>query len=230
MRVLGIETATWTASVAIIDEALTLAEKSLPDSTSHATALFPLVNDTLRAAQVSLDDLDLIAVSIGPGSFTGLRIGLSVAKGLALAHDRPIVGVPTLEALAVAAGPRSQVLWTVLDARKREVYAAAFHCTAADGVAMIAPPTVCSAAQLAAQLAPPCVVIGDGVDVYREVWRARLGSGIELQSAASVRPSGAAVARLGLRRFRAGGADAVDELEPYYVRSPDAERQRNASI
>jgi tRNA threonylcarbamoyladenosine biosynthesis protein TsaB len=229
VRVLGIETATWTASVAIIDEGLSVAEQ-YSDSTSHATALLPLVENTLKAADVSLKELDLIAVSIGPGSFTGLRIGLSVAKGLALAQDRPMVGVSTLEALAVAAGPRSHVLWTVLDARKREVYAAAFDCSAADVVEAVYPPTVCAPEQLATRLEPPCVVVGDGVDVYGEIWRAQAGREIELQPAATLRPSGAAVARLGLRRFRTYGADAVDALEPYYVRSSDAERQRNTSV
>jgi tRNA threonylcarbamoyladenosine biosynthesis protein TsaB len=126
VRVLGIETATWTASVAIIDEAVTLTEQTLQQSASHGTALFPLVADALRAAETTLEAIDLLAVSIGPGSFTGLRIGLSMAKGLAMAADIPIVGVPTLEGLAVAAPLRSHPLWTVLDARKGEVYAAGF--------------------------------------------------------------------------------------------------------
>ena len=230
MRVLGIETATWTASVAIIDEGLTLTERTLPQSSNHATALLSLIDDALNAAATVLDDIDLVAVSIGPGSFTGLRIGLSMAKGLALARHRPMVGVPTLEALALAAGPRPHPLWTVLDARKREVYAAAFDSSLAGDVEALSPATVCTAEELAARLEPPCTIVGDGVDVYGKVFRARGGDAIELQGLAMRPPSAAAVARLGLRRFRTHGADDVNALEPYYVRSSEAERLRNASV
>src|SRR5689334_18463142 len=94
---------------------------------SHARTLLPLIDNALAAARCELSDLDLIAVSIGPGSFTGLRIGLSVAKGLALATGLPAVGVPTLEAYANCAGARSGLLCPVLDARKGEVYGAAFQ-------------------------------------------------------------------------------------------------------
>lgn len=230
MRVLGIETATWTASVALIDEISTLTEQTLPESSNHGTALFPLVDEALTAAGMSLGDIDLIAVSIGPGSFTGLRIGLSVAKGLALGRDLPVIGVPTLEALAWVAGPRPHLLWTVLDARRHEVYAAAFAPSTRGGMAAAFPPSVCTAEHLAERLIPPCTVAGDGVDAYGEVFRTRWGTDIELQPAAKVPPSGAAVARLGLSRFRERGPDNVRGLEPYYVRPSEAERARMTSV
>src|SRR5262245_52075822 len=94
---------------------------------SHARTLLPLIDAALAAAGVGLRQLDLLAVSIGPGSFTGLRIGLSVAKGLALATGLPVVGVPTLEAYALHVGPRPGLICPVLDARKGEVYGAVFR-------------------------------------------------------------------------------------------------------
>lgn len=227
VRVLGIETATWTASVAIVEDDQTVAERTLRDSANHGTALFPLVDEALHAADTSLADLDLIAVSIGPGSFTGLRIGLSMAKGLALSRRVSVVGVPTLEALAWAAEPRPHLLWTVVDARKREVYAAAFDPRRA--MEQVVPPTVCTAETLAEQLQPPCTVLGDGVDTYSAVFRSRWGDDIELRSAAQVQPSGAAVARLGTARYRSHGADELSALEPCYVRPSEAERVRIAS-
>lgn len=229
MRVLGIETATWTASVAIIDEGQTLAEHTLPQSASHGTSLFPLIGDALRSTALRLSDIELLAVSIGPGSFTGLRIGLSVVKGLALATGTPVIGVPTLEALAFAVGPQPQLLWATLDARKREVYAAAFRYSG-DRVECVMPATVCTAEELARRLQPPCVVVGNGVDAYGEVLRARCGSGVELRPAAAVAPSGAAVARLGLLRFGEQGEDQMSGLEPCYVRSSEAERARFTSV
>ena len=230
MRVLGIETATWTASVALIDEALTLTEQTLPTSLSHGTALFPLLEDALAAARLSLHDLDLIAVSIGPGSFTGLRIGLSMAKGLSLGADLPVVGVPTLEALALAAGPRPHPIWAVLDARKHEVYSAAFTHAVAGQIEVVSSPAVTTPERLAAMLAPPCTVVGNGVDSYGEVFRSRESDGVEFRSAAQLVPSGAVVARVGLARYRERGPDHPHALEPSYVRLSDAERVRTTSV
>jgi tRNA threonylcarbamoyladenosine biosynthesis protein TsaB len=228
--VLGIETATWTASVALIDEVSTLTEQSLPASSSHGAALFPLLEGTFTAADLSLHDVDLIAVSIGPGSFTGLRIGLSLAKGLALGTTIPVIGVPTLEALAFAAGPRPHLIWAVLDARKHEVYAAAFDHSSAGEIDEVAAAVVSTPEHLARRLAPPCTVVGDGVDSYGEIFRSAGCRDINLESTVRVPPSGAAVARLGLSRFRARGADPVRELEPYYVRPSEAERSRITSV
>ena len=228
VRVLGIETATWTASVAIIEDGKTLAEVTLQESANHGSALFPLLDDALSAANTSLDDIDLIAVSIGPGSFTGLRIGLSMAKGLALARGIPVVGVPTLKALAWAAGPRSHLLWTVLDARKREVYAAAFDPRR--DMEQVVPAAVCTAEEIAAHLIPPCTVVGNGIDTYGAIFRSRWGNGIELRAAADVPPSAVAVASLGLADFRERGPEELNGLEPCYVRRSDAERARITSV
>jgi tRNA threonylcarbamoyladenosine biosynthesis protein TsaB len=192
--------------------------------------LFPLVADALAAADTTLDAIDLLAVSIGPGSFTGLRIGLSMAKGLALAHDIPLVGVPTLEALAAAAPLRLHPLWTVLDARKGEIYAAAFIRTPRAGLEAIFPASVCTAQYLSQRLEPPCTVAGDAVDTYGAVLQSRWGSGIELLPPANVPPSGAAVARLGAARYAARGHDTLSALEPCYVRMSEAERSRITSV
>jgi tRNA threonylcarbamoyladenosine biosynthesis protein TsaB len=226
---LGIETATWTASVAIIDEAHTLAERTLAGSTSHAVSLIPLVDEVLGAAGVRLSDVGLLAVSIGPGSFTGLRIGLSVAKGIALVNRIPVVGVPTLEALALAAGPCAGVVHPVLDARKREVYAAAFRHSPR-GLETVWDAMVCSAEQLAQRLQPPCTLCGSGVDTYGAVFRDRWGAAIELVPAGAIEPSAPAVARLGLAAFRQRGADGRDEVQPHYVRASEAERARSTSV
>jgi tRNA threonylcarbamoyladenosine biosynthesis protein TsaB len=170
-----------------------------------------------------MNDLTLLAVSIGPGSFTGLRIGLSVAKGLSLATGLPVVGVPTLEAYAHTAGPRAGVLCTVLDARKGEVYAATFHWRGAvpecrTGPAAMAPQ------RLAASMRPPCTVVGDGVDAYAEIWR---GAAAELIPFAALPPSGGAVARLGIDRAAGSVTDDLARIEPRYCRPSEAELGRD---
>lgn len=225
MRVLGLETATRIASVGIHERGRGLAERTLPMSGDHARAILPLIGEALVAAGVTMAELDLVAVSIGPGSFTGLRIGLSVAKGLALASGLAIVGVPTLEAYAHTVGPRSGTVWPVLDARKGEVYAAGFRWR--DGVIdCVAPPQAMTPRALAARIEPPCVLVGDGFDAHADLGERRLGGLIERIGLESLPPSGLIVARLGADRFRSRGADDLTALEPSYCRISAAETLR----
>jgi tRNA threonylcarbamoyladenosine biosynthesis protein TsaB len=246
VRALGIETATRIASVGIAGADHVLAERSLPQDRSHARTLLPLIDATLAAAGIGWHALDLIAVSIGPGSFTGLRIGLSVAKGLAMATGLPVVGVPTLEAYAATAGPRPGLVCPVLDARKGEVYAAAFswlggrRCVGAGGegnappprgadgaapsrLACVAAPRAIAPERFAASIEAPCTLIGDGVDAYATAWRSALGEQADLIPFAALPPSGAVIARLGVARAAASGVDALADLEPRYCRLSEAE-------
>ena len=225
---LGVETATWTASVGVVDGREPLAELTRAAAGTHATSLIPLIRDVLVAAAQPLSALDLFAVSIGPGSFTGLRIGLSVAKGLAMATAKPVVGVPTLTALAHVVGPRAHTVYPVLDARKREVYAAAFESPAGRPERLWGPEVLTPEA-LAERLRPPCVLCGDGVDEYESIFRQRLGGSVDLLPSSRLAPSALAVALLGAERFRRFGADDVAALEPAYIRPCEAEQKRVGS-
>jgi tRNA threonylcarbamoyladenosine biosynthesis protein TsaB len=223
VRVLGIDTATWTASVGIIDGRHALAESAQSiDHGNHAATLLPMVDAVLLAAGLGLSDLQLLAVSIGPGSFTGLRIGLSVVKGFSLAAGLPIVGVPTLEALAYAAGRRSGLVCPVLDARKKEVYGAAFRWSG-ERLELVSAPAVLAPQRFAERFTPPCTLIGNGVDEYESVWRTYLGDDAELIPFRDCSPRGASVASLGLRLAESRGADDAARLAPLYLRKPEAE-------
>jgi len=128
---LGIETATIVCGVAIVSDGTTLCEAQVQGKNQHAENIMRLVDECVKSARVSLSELDAIAVSIGPGSFTGLRIGLSVAKGMCYALDKPLVAVPTLTALAQHAVGANTVntpyVLAVLDARRDEVYCSFFR-------------------------------------------------------------------------------------------------------
>jgi tRNA threonylcarbamoyladenosine biosynthesis protein TsaB len=202
-----------------------LAEAVRPESRSHGASLPLLVAEVLAAAGTSIDAVDGIAVSIGPGSFTGLRIGLGWAKGVALAGRLPLVGVPTLEALAhVADASPGEPVCAALDARKGEVYAALF--TAVDGgVRRLTPDLALKPDDLAARLAPGCVLVGDAGEVYREA----LAPHAVVRPFATHHPRGAVVARLGFARLAAGEGRNSGDLEPVYVRPPEAELPRATS-
>jgi len=200
-----------------------LAEGEHRESRSHTASLPALVDEVLGRAGVSVEDVEGLAVSIGPGSFTGLRIGLALAKGIALAGGLPVVGVPTLEALAwVADAPAGTTICAALDARKREVYAALFWATSA-APRRLTPDLALAPEALAARLTAPCVVVGDASEVYGDV----LGACGEVRPFATHHPRGGVIARLGSARLAAGEGRNPGPLEPTYVRPPDAELPRS---
>jgi tRNA threonylcarbamoyladenosine biosynthesis protein TsaB len=224
---LGIDTATWTASVALVDGDAVLAERSLPTSGSHGFSLVPLIEEVLGHAGATTGDLRGVAVSIGPGSFTGLRIGLATAKGLAFAQRIPIVGVRTLPALALAAGVQDGLVCPLLDARKGEVYAALVEIAAGQAIVRRDEAAAPLAAWLDVIGDRACTFIGDGVSIVADSGRAV--PQWTLLPFETHHPRGSVVARLGAERLGAGQSDDLAALEPLYVRPSEAELGRTQS-
>lgn len=223
LRVLGIDTATRHASIGIWEDGEILAERTETKVASHAALVLPLLETVLAEAEVEVADLDAIAVSGGPGSFTGLRISLSVAKGLALATGALVVGVSTLEALARTVADRSGTIWTLLDARKGEVYAASFEASVR-GLARLSADVVTTPEALVAELDASCTVVGDVEARYGAQLRAHVGSGLRFLSFDEFGPRGGVVATLGAVAVQEGRAVDPAVLEPMYIRPSDAER------
>jgi tRNA threonylcarbamoyladenosine biosynthesis protein TsaB len=224
--ILAVETATCVMSVALVRAGEVLAEVSSCDGRMHAERLLPGVDAALRLAGVSLDDVAAYAVSIGPGSFTGLRIGLATVKGLALADGRPVVPVSTLAALASAAPGAAGPVAALLDARRGEVYAAAWPTVAVEGEPCLAE-SVYTPELLAERLPSPCtVVVGEGAAPAAEWLRARCGAALWLLPADEGAARASRVARLAARTLAAGGAGRAAELVPRYLRRAEAEARR----
>ena len=196
-----------------------VAEVVAPHTQAHGRILPSLIEEALSRAAVGWNDVGGLAVSIGPGSFTGLRIGLSLAKGIAYAAGLPIAAVSTLEALAWAADPApGDVVWAVLDARMREVYAASFERTATSLVRRTVDEALRPDA-LAPRITAGALVIGDGAETYTVLG----ASGARLLPFAAHHPRGGIVARLGAAILHAGNGADVGTLEPTYVRPSQAE-------
>ncbi len=214
------------------------AERIERTAASHAGTLPRLVDEVLAEAGERPERGDAVAVAIGPGSFTGLRIGLSFAKGLAFASGLAIVGVPTLDALALAAPPWTGVLCAALDARKQEIYAALYtrdDGTCEDGrhdggaIVRLGEPVAVGARALAEVLTPPCSVIGDAVEAYGGVFREVLGAGVDLLASDAHPPRASALARLAAARLaRDPRGDDLVTLAPGYIRPPEAELTQSA--
>jgi tRNA threonylcarbamoyladenosine biosynthesis protein TsaB len=220
--ILGLDTATWTASVGVARDGRALAERTRRAENTHATTLIPLIEEALGEAGIAAADLGAVAVSAGPGSFTGLRIGLSTGKGLAYSIGARLVAVPTLAALARAAGSREGTVCTILDARKGEVYAATFAWRG-EVLEGKTPAQAIAPRQLNRLIDSPCTFVGDGVDVYGELLVELFGPSATLLPLAAAPPSGCVVACMGGELIAAGADVTLAVVEPYYVRPSEAE-------
>jgi len=228
MLILGIDTATRIASVGITREAEVLAEASIEATSNHTETLLPLIADVVAQAQVSLLDVTGIGVSIGPGSFTGLRIALGTVKGLAYAMGQRVVGIPTLEALAHTVSEWEGLVCPILDARKREVYTALFRRSQNGALQMIWPAQVSRLEAMIEQITEPCLFLGDGVETYGPAIRAHCGMHAQLLPFANYHPRGAVVAKLAWERLAHGVSDDLATLVPAYVRPPEAVLKQEA--
>ncbi len=227
--VLAIESATSRLSVALLRGETLLAEGSPDDPGHHAERILPLVDAVLERGGCRASDPDAFAVSIGPGSFTSLRVGLATVKGLAFGSGRPVVAVPTLEALAFATLSSGSPLPRVplIDARRGEVYAAVFDVENGELAARV-PDGVFSPAELAAVLPGSYLLVGEGAAIFGAELQALAGAGVELPASLepdALAPRAESVGRLALLRLRAD--DVADSLlAPRYVRRAEAEVKR----
>jgi tRNA threonylcarbamoyladenosine biosynthesis protein TsaB len=219
MRTLGLETAGEIGSVGIVEGSRVLSECSFAARADHGGKLTPSVDAALRLADRTRADLDLIAVSRGPGSFTGLRIGLAFAKGLARSLAVPLVGVPTLDVYAHQGRFWPGPVWALFPDRRETVYRAVY-----EGERLATPPTVVEVERLgtersSADAERKPLLVGPGVDAHREALRHALPEA-RLGGAALTRPSGATVARLGQARYARDEANELYDVEPLYAQGP----------
>jgi len=227
MKILAVDTATRSCSVALMDGEDLLAEFTLVRRQTHSRHLTGLIDRMLAFCGVGTDDLDGFAVTRGPGSFTGLRIGLSTVKGMAEALGRQMAGVSTLEVLAVQAGPTRKLICPVIDARRKEVYVGAYRLVNGRPVSVVAEQTAAPEA-VPGLVADECIYLGDGALLYRERLL-QAGRGAEVLGPGGPHVIRAAtVARLARDRFLAGDAEDPAGFVPVYLRKSDAERNRAA--
>ena len=245
MKILGIDTATTTASVALIDDNQPVIEKfhnknsevsenlTIGPKGNHAEIILPLIRAVLEQAKSSLAELDGIAVSIGPGSFTGLRIALATVKGIAYELGIPVLGISTLHAQACRVCDADKLICAMLDARKREVYAALFRRV--DGILQrlsddgVMPVTNAIEMIQSTRQNNLCSVIGDGAQAYEKWLIQSLGGRLSIVAESECSTVARRVAELAQTRFGVAAGDDLGALVPVYLRSPEAEKKRALS-
>lgn len=223
MKVLSLETSTMLGGVAIIDEQDGLvAETRLNVKTTHSERLMTAVHNTLQQSELELKDIDAYAVAVGPGSFTGLRIGLSTVKGLSYATGKPIVTVPTLDAFAWNFPYSRFPVCIMLDARKKEVYAAVFQWKEAGFIKIIDDISV-KPVELLRELQGNIIFAGEGAQIYSNEIVKTLSERALMAPPDKMVPSPANVAALGLSKAVKGEYTDAAEAVPCYIRKSEAE-------
>lgn len=223
MKVLGIETATIMGSIGLIDDDRVISEYSLNIKATHSERLMLAVDKLLKEAGVELKDVDGFAVSIGPGSFTGLRIGLATVKGLAMGCNKPVAAVPTLEALAFNLPYAEYQICPILDARKNEVYTALFKSDRKGGMTRIIQDKAVNIHAFLEGLDDDTIFLGDAVNMHRTTIFEKLKEKTHFAPKTHNMPSGVSVAELGLLRLKRGMKEDVSKLSPFYIRRSEAE-------
>lgn len=232
MLVLAVDTSTKFSSIALLDDKTCLYELSFLERKTHSAHLITDIINCLKTQNLTVKDVELFVSSIGPGSFTGVRIGLSTLKALGYALKKPVTGVQSLRALAMNLIPANTFAIPILDARKKEIYSAIYKIE--DGeIREIYPPSALSP-QRATEIINNFIkkdeeiwILGDGVSLYSNIFFDSLGKRLRVAPPSKnfIRASNIGIE--GLRLYKENGAPSLFELSPLYIRASEAELKKN---
>jgi len=222
MKILAVDTATQSCSVAVTNDGTLCAELTTVRKQTHSKHLMELIHTVLGIAGFNAADLDGLAVTVGPGSFTGLRIGISTVKGFAHALNKPVVGVSSLEALARQCAATPNLICPLIDARKGEVYCATYRFNV-DRLFQKSSARAMTPEAVIAEINTPCIFIGTGAQLYRQRIDIALGSMAHFVPGDQNIIRASSVAILSMSRFEANDTDEIAGLVPHYIRKSDAE-------
>nr|MBQ8253152.1 tRNA (adenosine(37)-N6)-threonylcarbamoyltransferase complex dimerization subunit type 1 TsaB [Lachnospiraceae bacterium] len=232
MKIAAIDSSGLVASVAILDGDTILAQYSVNYKKTHSQTLLPMLAEITQMTEFQMTDLDAIAIAKGPGSFTGLRIGSATAKGMGQALDKPVVEIPTLDAMAFQLYGVERVICPMMDARRGQVYTG-LYCFKRSGektnFCVLEPQCAVSVEEIITkinELGRPVIYLGDGVPVHEEILRERTTVDYEFAPPCSNRQNAAALATLAKDYYVEGRFVSAAEHRPDYLRLSQAERER----
>lgn len=226
MKILGIESASVTASVALLEDNRLLAEYTVNFKKTHSQTLLPMIDEIVSMTNTDLKDLDAIAISGGPGSFTGLRIGSATAKGLGLALGKPLLHVPTLDAMAYQCAGINGLICPIMDARREHVFTGVYSFE--DTFQVYEPQVHKNIHELIEglnQKGQQVTFLGDGCAVYQEMIQSEATISVRFAPVHSNQPRAGAVAALGAVYYQQGYTQTAIEHVPEYLRVSQAEHQ-----
>lgn len=232
MKILGIDSSGLVASVAVVEGDDLCAEYTVNFKKTHSQTLLPMLDEITKMIQLDIGTIDAIAVAAGPGSFTGLRIGSATAKGLGLALQKPLVAVPTLDALAYNLFGAEGVVCPIMDARRNQVYTGIYRfeqgqfkteekSTALDIHRLLAKIN---------EFGEKVIILGDGVPVYRQMIEEEIRVPYVFAPAHCNKQRASAVAAIGLKYAECGMFVNAADFQPDYLRKSQAEREREEKL
>ena len=231
--ILAVDTTAKPVSCALAEENRVLASYFANTGLTHSQTLLPMIESLLQTSDKRMEDVDALAVNAGPGSFTGVRIGVSAVKGLAFTRDLPCIAVSTLECMAehTVALPGA-VICCLMDARCQQVYGALFEKDESGAVRRLMEDealTIVQMGEKVAGLQRPVILVGDGSEMCYRVWKDTIPN-VFLAPAFVRFQNAAATALIAVRMYEQGQTVSAEELLPLYLRLPQAERELNARL
>jgi len=224
MIVLGIDSSTQVNTIALLQDGQLLCEAVLNTSKNHSQRLMPMIDILLKEAGLEIKNIDGVAISSGPGSFTGLRIGMATGKALAWSLGKPVVGIPSLDGIAFNVQGAAGTICPILNARRNQVYTAIYRISKGElertsDYMAIEPIELIKYLQDHKQV----TLLGDGIEEFASLFTESLGDRLVIPSSPNRLPRASHIAYLGWKRLSKGEADDIINLAPLYVRQADAE-------
>jgi tRNA threonylcarbamoyladenosine biosynthesis protein TsaB len=231
MKILAVDTTCLTASCAVVEDGRIIAELSTQHAKTHSQKLVPMIESMMNLLEMKLDAIDLFAAAIGPGSFTGLRIGVVTIKGLAYALKRPVVGIPSLDALAYSVKDFDGIICPMIDARNDQVYTALYESGSKDfkrlgdymGIHRS------ELAEILKGYSSDILFLGDAASQHLDFFKTQLKERLFMADPVLYTPRASATALLAWKKASDGLYVSPFELEPLYLRKSQAERMKEMS-
>ena len=227
MKILALDSSGLVASVAVVENDNLIAEYTINHKKTHSQTLLPMIDEISKMAEIDLSSVDAIAVSGGPGSFTGLRIGSATAKGLGLVWNKPLVHVPTVDAMAYNLYGTDKLICPMMDARRNQTYTGVYEFV--DGeFRIVVEQCAISVDELIDKIngfGREVIFLGDGVPVFKEILDEKLSVAHSYAPAHTNRQRAGAVAVLGGMYYENGKYETAADHEPNYLRQSQAERE-----
>lgn len=231
MKILALETSSMVASVAIINEDKLLAEFTINNKKTHSQMLMPIVEQVIDRLDLTPYDIDLFAVSSGPGSFTGIRIGVATVKSLAQAFDKPVVGVSGLDGLAFNLVNFNGLICPMMDARNAQVYTCLYRSNV-EGINRLKDYMAIRVVDLISLIQDSngtVMFCGDGALLHKNLLTEKLGNEAKFAQSVFMFQRASSIAFLALQKAKANDLLSYNELQPYYLRKSQAEQKYERS-
>ena len=232
MRILAIDSSSMVATVAITTDGILNAEYTINHKKTHSQTLLPMIAEIVKMIEIDMDSIDAVAITGGPGSYTGLRIGSATAKGIGLALNKPIINVPTMDALAYNLYSSQYVICPIMDARRGQVYTGIYKFEETE-MKTIKPQCIMMIDELIKELdtiKESVMFLGDGVDVYKQLIDDIMDTKHYYAPASMNRHKASTLGTIAEIYYKNGKIETAKEHKPEYLRLSQAERELKAKM